>query len=51
MSPDRWPAKAKEAPSPYEERMVLLDTKPVFQYLGVETILLRQTNIHIFTLK
>ena len=29
-----WPTKAKEAPSPHEVRMSLLDTKPVFQSLG-----------------
>ena len=30
-----WPTKAKEAPSPHEVRMSLLDTNPVFQSLGV----------------
>ena len=29
-----WPTKAKEAPSPHEVRLALLDTKPVFQCLG-----------------
>ena len=29
-----WPTKAKEAPSPHEVRMSLLDTNPVFQSLG-----------------
>ena len=28
------PTKAKEAPSPHEARLTLLDTNPVFQYLG-----------------
>ena len=28
-----WPAKAKEAPSPNEVRLVPLDTNPVFQSL------------------
>ena len=28
-----WPTKAKEAPSPYELRLVPLDTNPVFQGL------------------
>ena len=33
MTPSRkrWPTKAKEAPSPHEVRLVLLDTNPVFQ--------------------
>ena len=26
-----WPTKAKEAPSPHEVRLALLDTNPVFQ--------------------
>ena len=30
-----WPTKAKEAPSPHEVRLALLDTNPVFQSLGV----------------
>ena len=29
-----WPTKAKEAPSPQEVRLALLDTNPVFQSLG-----------------
>ena len=29
-----WPTKAKEAPSPHEIRLALLDTNPVFQSLG-----------------
>ena len=29
-----WPTKAKETPSPHEVRLALLDTNPVFQYLG-----------------
>ena len=29
-----WPTKAKEAPSPHEIRLTLLDTNPVFQSLG-----------------
>ena len=28
------PTKAKEAPSPHEVRLALLDTNPVFQCLG-----------------
>ena len=27
-----WPTKAKEAPSPHEVRLALLDTNPVFLY-------------------
>ena len=29
-----WPTKAKEAPSPDEVGLALLDTNPVFQSLG-----------------
>ena len=29
-----WSTKAKEAPSPHEVRLALLDTNPVFQSLG-----------------
>ena len=29
-----WPTKTKEAPSPHEVRLALLDTNPVFQSLG-----------------
>ena len=29
-----WPTKAKEAPSPHEVRLALLDTNPLFQSLG-----------------
>ena len=29
-----WPTKAKEAPSPHELRLALLDTNPVFIVLG-----------------
>ena len=28
-----WPTKAKEAPSPHEVRLALLDTNPIFQSL------------------
>ena len=28
-----WPTKAKEASSPHEVRLALLETNPVFQYL------------------
>ena len=35
-SPEGWPTKAKEAPSPHEVRLTLLNTNPVFQYLGEE---------------
>ena len=30
---ERWPTKAKEAPSPHEVRLAPLDTNPVFQNL------------------
>ena len=30
-----WPTKAKEAPSPHEVRLTLLDTNPIFQCFGV----------------
>ena len=30
-SPERWPTKAKEAPSPHEVRLTPLDTNSVFQ--------------------
>ena len=33
-SPEGWPTKAKEAPSPHEVRLAPLDTNPVFQSLG-----------------
>ena len=33
-SPEGWSTKAKEAPSPHEVRMYLLDTNPVFQSVG-----------------
>ena len=29
-----WPTKTKEAPFPYEVRLLPLDTNPVFQCLG-----------------
>ena len=29
-----WPTKPKEAPSPHEVRLTLLDTNPVFDCLG-----------------
>ena len=28
-----WPTKAREAPSPYEVRLTVLDTNAVFKYL------------------
>ena len=31
---ERWATKAKEATSPHEVRLTLLDTNPVFQHLG-----------------
>ena len=31
---ERWPTKAKVAPSPHEVRLALLDTNPAFQSLG-----------------
>ena len=34
-----WPTKAKEAPSPHEVRISLLDTNPVFQSLRGSKIL------------
>ena len=30
-SPEKWPTKAKEATSPLEVRLTLLDNNPVFQ--------------------
>ena len=33
LSLERWPTKAKEAPSPHKVRLALLDTNPVFQSL------------------
>ena len=30
---EKWPTKAKEAPSPHEVRLAPLDTNPVFQCL------------------
>ena len=33
-----WPTKAKEATSPHEVRLVVLDTNPVFQSLGGEKL-------------
>ena len=32
-----WPTKPKEAPSPHEVRLALLDINPVFQSLGGKT--------------
>ena len=37
-----WPTKAKEAPSPHEVRLALLDTNPVLHSLGVEEQLTRR---------
>ena len=34
QSLEGWPTKDKEAPSPLEVRLTLLDTNPAFQYLG-----------------
>ena len=34
-SPEGWPTKAKEAPSPHEVRLAPLDTNPVFQSLDL----------------
>ena len=34
QSLEGWPTKAKEAPSPHEIRLALLDTNPVFQSIG-----------------
>ena len=34
QSLEGWPTKAKEATSPHEVRLTLLDTNPVFQYPG-----------------
>ena len=42
LSLEGWPTKAKEAPSPHEVRMSLLDTNPVFQSLGGNTRTTRQ---------
>ena len=57
-----WPTKAKEAPSPHEIRLALLDTNPVFQNLGSRLchiishirshiILTLQYQIAIYTIK
>ena len=35
LSLEGWQTKAKEAPFPYEARLTLLDTNPVFQSLGM----------------
>ena len=35
-----WPTKAKEAASPHEVRLALLDTNAVFQSLGVNNEIL-----------
>ena len=35
------PTKAKEAPSPHAVGLASLDTNPVFQYLGVDSLLQR----------
>ena len=32
-----WPTKAKDAPSPHEVKLTPVDTKPVFQCLGVSS--------------
>ena len=36
---ERWPSKAKEAPSPHEVRLTPLDTNPVFLCLREVTLL------------
>ena len=38
-----WPTKAKEASSPHEVRMSLLDTNPVFQSLGCRGVVVITT--------
>ena len=35
MALEGWPTKGKEAFSPHEVRLTLLDTNPVFQCLGL----------------
>ena len=43
-----WPTKGKEAPSPHEVRLALLDTSPVFQSIGAkEEDLPLQERIHL----
>ena len=37
-SPEGWPTKAKQAPSPHEVRLAPLDTDPVFQCPGDKLI-------------
>ena len=37
-SPEGWPTKAKEAPSPHEVKLAPLDTNPVFQRLKLKMI-------------
>ena len=39
-----WPTKAKEAPSPHEVRLSLVDTNPVFQCVGVVDFIGNQQN-------
>ena len=34
-----WPTKAKDAPSPHEVRLAMLDTNLVFQSLGAKAYL------------
>ena len=41
---ERWPTKAKEAPS-LEVRLTSLDTNPVFQHLREKYILVNKTNL------
>ena len=43
-----WPTKAKEAPSPHEVRLTLLDNNPVLQYLGDVLLILHHLS-HPFT--
>ena len=41
------PTKVKEAPSPNEVRLALLDSNPVFQYLGDDQMSEGSKNSHL----
>ena len=47
---ERWPTKAKEAPSPNEVRLAPLDTNPVFESLGNKDIDLQKEKDHLMIL-
>ena len=40
---ERWPTKAKEAPSPHEVRLTPLDTNPVFQNVRMKVLTVKKT--------